>query len=509
MTLSLYDYQEEAVQACVNDLEETQLANIIMACGLGKTVVCAKTIERLYRLYGRFKVLFICDNKDILEQAAKEFKKWINFDISVGFYHGFEKTEGDFDITLATFQSLYINLDIFHADTYDMVVVDEAHHAFAPTYWEVLKHFTPLFSMGMTATHIRMDGFHTEQYWGRASVNMPLEWAIAQGHLPKLLYHMKLMDLDESKLNELVKQAQDVDAGKVSMTALNKHLFIEKQMKDWAKDIKIEMVNHDKVLVFCSSIEHCELMAKCFDNGQAFHGGNKQFKKSPEDTLDRFRKGHIKILFVVDKLGEGIHVKGVTLLVMLRITDSSVVWLQHIGRGLTGGCEQLTVLDYVGNLERLLKVEAMKNRIKSHDSKPCAKDSITISGQGYEFVSDKKQSHNILQKVKRVVQRLAGFGSDDDYGIQFMPNEELEYYTKPYHDQTAERADLMAAVWHAVEQLEKNQRDAIRLRYIEHMTYKQIGETIERSTERARNIITEGIECLRRVPTLKLFIHLN
>jgi superfamily II DNA or RNA helicase/biotin operon repressor len=358
------DYQLDAWQALWEAREQGEMSALVtLATGLGKTSVgvfdVIKFREEMREQEGRDpKVLFVCHQDRILEQAAKRFNRFAP-DLSQGYYTGVQKDE-DKDITFGTFQSLEKNIDKFDPFEYDYIIYDEAHHAQADKWHRVVKHFNPTFQLALTATPDRMDGLEIKDLFGREVYAKGLGEALAEGLLADIDYHIVFDDA--------VKEALDAGFHPKNLREMRELLEVPRRNNVIARNIqeKMEEIGAEdaKTIVFCSDIAHTQVMAKLL-GGKAYHSEMKRSER--DEVLDNFRDGDLQIICARDMFNEGIDIPEANLLVFLRSTQSKTVFEQQLGRGLRKqkGKEQVSVLDFVGNVKRLQEILDLSNAISA------------------------------------------------------------------------------------------------------------------------------------------------
>ena len=324
---------------------------VAMATGTGKTVVAGLDFRRLNLAGSAKSVLFVAHRKEILAQSLATFRT-IMRDGSFGelLVDGIKPTQ--WDAVFASIQSLNnLDLSTMPVDKFDMVIVDEFHHAAAATYERVLTHFEPRFLLGLTATPERSDGRPILQWFDNTiSAELRLWEAIDRQILSPFQYfgiH------DNTDLSAAVKWSRSTGYDVDDLTNLytaNDHRLV----------IVLEHLNRlvgdlagMKGIGFCVSIRHADYMAEKFSRA-GIPSVSVTSKDSSDDrahALQRLKSGEIKMIFAVDIFNEGVDIPDVNTILMLRPTDSPVVFLQQLGRGLrkseTKSC--LTVLDFVGN----------------------------------------------------------------------------------------------------------------------------------------------------------------
>lgn len=351
-TITPYPYQHECLHAIKNTADRGDKTGLVLlAPGLGKTVIAAFEARRRIELNPSSRCLFLCHKNEILEQAQLSFLKVFGPDVSYGFFHGQEKSAHSAQIVFGSFQTTTINLDLFDPSEFDFIVVDETHHVMAPTYLKVIRFFTPNFLLGMTATEDRTDMLDIREIYGKEIFNIPLTEALASGLLTPVDYKMMTDEIISMKKIETKK-------GKISLSLLNKMLFIPRRDEDMVEIIKNHMkeIKDPRVMVFSPSIEHCELIASLIPGAVPLH--SKVSKEEKRTRIELFRQGVFKVIVSVNMFNEAMDVPETNLVAFLRITDSQTIFFQQLGRGLRlfEGKDKVVVLDFVANWERIENV---------------------------------------------------------------------------------------------------------------------------------------------------------
>lgn len=322
---------------------------VVAATGSGKTVVAALDYLQFVESNGASRLLFVVHRKEILTQARDLFRHALS-DGSFGelWVDGHKPTR--WEHVFASIQTLNQNdilkLGIGH---FDVVIVDEIHHAMAKSYSVLFEQLEPKYLLGLTATPERNDGLDVFSYFdGRATVELRLWDALEEGLLCPFHYYAihdgtdlrcvkwgKAKGYDAAELTDIYT-ADDIWASKVIVAAKNKITDVLKM----------------KALGFCVSIRHAEFMADYFRKSgiTATALSGKSDRIFRDQVVGDFRAGKINIIFSVDIFNEGVDLPDVDTLLMLRPTESATVFLQQLGRGLrkTTNSKLLTVLDFVG-----------------------------------------------------------------------------------------------------------------------------------------------------------------
>jgi superfamily II DNA or RNA helicase/HKD family nuclease len=345
-----YPYQQEVLEklAAQREVHDNRRNLVVMATGTGKTVVAALDYRNLRRAGAVDSLLFVAHQEQILRQSRSVFRHVMADGTFGEVLVGGQRPE-QWRHVFASVQSLArFNLDDLDPARFDMVIVDEFHHAEAPTYARLLGHLRPQILLGLTATPERADGQDILHWFGgHASVDLRLWEALERQLLSPFQYFGIHDDVDLSTLQW--RRGQGYPTAELSTVYTGHH----------ARARIILQAVHDKAdpermqaLGFCVSIEHAEFMAAVFTEA----GIPARAVTSHIDDIGRreaiaaLRSGELRILFTVDLFNEGVDLPTVDTILMLRPTESATIFLQQLGRGLrlADGKACLTVLDFIG-----------------------------------------------------------------------------------------------------------------------------------------------------------------
>jgi superfamily II DNA or RNA helicase len=407
----LFNYQKPVLEKVLSDLLKYGRALMILATGLGKTIVSA-FVAKHYIDQGKRILFLYCENEG-LSQAEKTYIEILGNKIQYRrFYGNANQRDWDADkadVLFASFQSMNQGenkwYSIFNEDHFDLVVVDEAHHGQAVTYKEVIDYFDAD-RLGLTATPDREDDKDICDIFGEASYEISLAKGIANGWLSPIDYHLMSDGINTRKLKKICRDILDKKK-RISIKQLNETIFVKKRDDVIAKIIK-ERAGERKTMIFCENINHTEFFSQSFDADEmaVVHS-----KKSPEHNrvaLEKFRKREIQYISSVNKFNEAIDVPDVELTALLRATDSKTVFFQQIGRGarLIEGKKNLIVLDFVQNIERLLMLREFEDEVKQEaeklDPNDLDRDLLDVTGNGYSFYFGDIHITNILKIVDAI-----------------------------------------------------------------------------------------------------------
>lgn len=366
MDITPYSYQQEILDKLEAERKVRGYHRnlVVAATGTGKTVISALDYKR-FRKQNPDKpcrLLFVAHREEILKQSIYTFRavlKDANFgEMFVGSYKP-ESIDNLF-ISIQTFNSQSFT-EKTTSDFYDYIIVDEFHHAAAPTYQKLLSYYNPQILLGLTATPERMDGKSILPYFNnRIAAEIRLPEAIDR----KLLCPFQYFGVtDTVDLDHLKWAAGGYDKGELSrvytlsgMTANRRADLVVSSLLKYVTDI-----DDVKGLGFCVTVEHAEFMSNYF-NGRGipsmFLTGHSPDEERKEAKA-RLVKGEVRFIFVVDIYNEGVDIPEVNTVLFLRPTESLTVFLQQLGRGLrlSEDKECLTVLDFIGQANKKYNFE--------------------------------------------------------------------------------------------------------------------------------------------------------
>lgn len=323
---------------------------IVAATGTGKTVVAALDYQRLCEPSSGYRptLLFIAHRKEILAQALATYRSVLgdpNFgELFVGGERPVKKTH-----VFASIQALSRSERTSLETSWDVIVIDEFHHAEAATYQQVLATYQAGELLGLTATPERADGVDVSKFFGgRTAVELRLWDALSQDLLCPFHYYGIA---DETDLSDIKWTSSGYDPTQLSNLYTGndaRSFLIYRALRE-----KVLDPNTMRALGFCVTIEHSEYMARWFnDHGiSAMSISANTSRADRERGISDLRSGRINCIFTVDVFNEGVDIPEVDVVLMLRPTKSSTVYIQQLGRGLRRSPAKsvLTVLDFVGH----------------------------------------------------------------------------------------------------------------------------------------------------------------
>ena len=324
-------------------VENKNKALIISATGTGKTYLSAFDVKA----FNPKKLLFVVHRLNIAEKALEAFKDIFKDEKSYGIYSG-NKKELDADFVFSTVQTISKDnhLQNFANDTFDYIIIDESHRSGAESYIRLIEHFTPKFLLGMTATPERTDGNDIFRLFDHnIAYEIRLNRAMEENMLCEFHY-FGITDLIVN--NETIENTRDF---KLLASDERASRIIE----------KAELYGSDngitRGLIFCSTNEESQNLSLKFNergyktialSGESSETERKDAISNLESTDNNLKLDYI---FTVDIFNEGIDIPKINQILMLRPTDSAIIFVQQLGRGLrkANGKDYLTVIDFIGN----------------------------------------------------------------------------------------------------------------------------------------------------------------
>ena len=445
MDIAPYSYQQEILDRL--EAERTvrgYTRNLVVAAtGTGKTVISALDYKRFRKQNpgNPCRLLFVAHREEILRQSLYTFRavlKDANFgELFVGNYR--PETIDYLFLSIQTFNSQDFTSKT-SPDFYDYIIVDEFHHAAAPTYQKLLSYYQPKILLGLTATPERMDGKSILLYFNyRIAAEIRLPEAIDR----KLLCPFQYFGVtDTVDLNTLKWSAGGYDKGELSALYTFSGAVANRRADLVVSSLLKYVTDIDEVkgLGFCVTVDHAQFMSQYFND----HGIPSIFltgKSSDEErnsAKDRLVRGDIRFIFVVDIYNEGVDIPEVNTVLFLRPTESLTIFLQQLGRGLrlAENKECLTVLDFIGQANKRYNFEDKFAALLSNTSRSVTreiKDGFVSAPKGCYIQLEKKAAKYILDNIRAsygntagLVSRVASF--TEDSGLELTLANFLEYY---------------------------------------------------------------------------------
>jgi superfamily II DNA or RNA helicase len=426
-------YQQEVLDQLQSDREiHGHWKNlVVMATGTGKTIVAGLDFRRLMESGKVKSLLFVAHRKEILEQSLVTFRT-IMRDGSFGELLVDGNRPTDWTHVFGSVQSIK-NLDSekFPPDAFDMIIVDEFHHAAASTYESLLNYFKPKVLLGLTATPERTDG-QSVLHWFENGISAELRlWeAIDRQILSPFQYFGINDNVDLEAVGVSWRRGFGYDTTELSNVYTGNDArvaLVLEQMNHYVDDL-----NEMKAIGFCVSIEHAEYMAKKFNlvGVPSSAVTSKVSSEERKQTLASFRNGSIKAIFAVDIFNEGVDIPDINTLLMLRPTESATVFIQQLGRGLrkSESKKSLTVLDFVGNQNKNFRFDLKYGRLLGLGRRKlvdAVETGFPFLPTGCHFELDKVSREQVLQNLKNFLKFNKGYFVND---IRSMGEKSLSEY---------------------------------------------------------------------------------
>lgn len=321
----------------IRDLGQNK-ALVVSATGSGKTYLAAFDA----RNFDAKSLLFVVHRDAILTEAIKTFQKVFSSNRSYSLYTG--KTKDDeADFVFATNTMMAMHLDNFLPNQFEYIVLDECHHTTAITYQKIMNYFKPEFLLGLTATPERMD---QNDIFALFDNNVPYELRLRDAIINDLVVPFHYYGIRDVLVDYKNQERNKVSREIAKETNCE---FIHSQIQKYKREGKL------KAVAFCVSVAHAKSMAEAMEDlgyhTIALTGENDigQRIRAFNDLQDD--NNELEIIFTVDILNEGVDIPAINMVLFLRPTESSTIFIQQLGRGLRKypGKEYVTVLDFIGN----------------------------------------------------------------------------------------------------------------------------------------------------------------
>lgn len=413
---SLRQYQESIVEKIIFNYSNGRKKSLfIVATGLGKTVI-ASTAANLLIKKGLKKVLVLCHSVDLAQQLQKEFWSQIPKSIPTRLFMSGEPPVPIDGINFGLYQTLYGYLSGINEDAFDLIIVDEAHHALANAFSSCIDYLTPKHLIGMTATPWRGDGATIDSIFGEPIAKVSLVDGMRMGFLAKVDYRLMCDNINWDEVPKLAKKS-------LSIKDLNKRLFLPQRDEAVIESIKkacLEQAN-PRIAIFSPSKVHAEEFARKLSlAGISAASASIDDKVKRRRVLLDFAAGNLMAVTSVDVLNEGIDVPRVNVLVFLRATHSRRIFVQQLGRGLrlSPGKNKVIVLDFVTDIRRLAAVKELDKEAKE-DAKPGDVETVYLRDGLVKFNDEKSQAF-----VEAWLEDVAGLEESDEAEKLTFPESE-------------------------------------------------------------------------------------
>lgn len=445
MDIAPYSYQQEILDKLDAERKVRGYNRnlIVAATGTGKTVISALDYKRFCRQNPDkpCRLLFVAHREEILKQSMYTFRavlKDANFgEMFVGNYKP-ESIDNLF-MSIQTFNSQSFT-DKTSPDFYDYIIVDEFHHAAAPTYQKLLSYYDPHILLGLTATPERMDGKSILQYFNnRIAAEIRLPEAIDR----KLLCPFQYFGVTDSvDLDNLKWAAGGYDKGELSRIYTLSGMIADRRADLVISSLLKYVTDIDDVkgLGFCVTVEHAIFMSNYFNAHSipSMYLTGHSPDEERKEAKNRLVKGEVRFIFVVDIYNEGVDIPEVNTVLFLRPTESLTVFLQQLGRGLrlSEDKECLTVLDFIGQANKKYNFEDKFAALLSNTTRGVTReirDGFISLPKGCYIQLEKKAARYILDNIRSsygnsagLIARIATF--EEDTNQQLTLENFLDHY---------------------------------------------------------------------------------
>jgi len=364
----LRQYQVDALQAARSDIKNRGTAFIVLATGLGKTVIAGSIIDWYLSENSSAKVLVLAHTIDLVEQLERALWRHLPKNISTQQVSGQVKPDYLTGVTVATIQSAIFYIRAGFRP--DFVFVDEAHHAGAGTQFaEALDLCAAAIKLGATATPWRGDEFDVTSYFGAPSFKLGIEEGMRLGYLVDVDYRLYIDNIDWSVV-------QSLSESNLTVLDLNQKLFLpqrDEKIRDELLQVWADTRN-PRAIVFCKTIEHANRLHQVLSAIPFWRGAtvlhNGIPKAEQKSRLAKFRLGDVPMLLAVDILNEGVDIPDVNIVCFARVTHSRRIFIQQLGRGLRlspeTGKTHVVVLDFVTDIKRVAAAMDLRAQVADH-----------------------------------------------------------------------------------------------------------------------------------------------
>lgn len=337
--------QEEALKSLKKLRDNNKdKALLISATGTGKTFLSAFDVKS----FKPKRLLFIVHRRNIAEAALRSFKYLIP-NVSMGIFSGNTK-EKDSDFIFSTVQIIHKKeyREMFDRDAFDYIIIDEVHRAGAQSYQDIVDYFKPKFLLGMSATPERSDDFDIYEMFDH---NIAYEIRLMQAMEYNLLCPFHYYGITDMTIDGI--EIDDKSEFNILTSQLRVDYIIEK-INEYGYS-----GDHVHGLIFCSRKDECEKLSQLFNmrgyKTIALTGdSSEEMRQKAIDSLESNEEDSLDYIFTVDIFNEGIDIPKVNQVVMLRPTESAIVFVQQLGRGLrkNDSKEYVVIIDFIGNYEK-------------------------------------------------------------------------------------------------------------------------------------------------------------
>lgn len=384
--------QEMALQAldALHERHESR-ALLVSATGTGKTYLSALEIERRKPR----RVLYVAHRERILRASMESFERVLGDAYTYDFC-GAGHAHSEATCVFAMITTLQKHLSEYGPDDFDYIIVDEAHRVGSKGYLNLIDHFKPKFYLGMTATPSRTDHFDVYKLFNNViAYRITLQDALENDMLAPFHYFgIADLAIDEEAVDDL--------------TLLNR-LTSDERVRHVVEKIEAYTVDkaHRRGLIFCSRNEEAKELSRRFNElgyrTMALSGDDDQRER--DAAIAKLEAGELEYLFSVDIFNEGVDIPSLNQIIMLRKTQSAIVFVQQLGRGLrkSQGKEYTLVLDFIGNYQQDYLIPIALSGDRSYDKdtlRRVVKEGSTVIPGSSTISFDKVSEQRIFRALE-------------------------------------------------------------------------------------------------------------
>jgi superfamily II DNA or RNA helicase len=378
---------------------------LVAATGTGKTVIAALDYKRLCEVAGReLTLLFVAHRQEILKQSLRTYRDVLQKGAFGELFVGDHKP-ADWKHVFASVQSLAaLGTDKIKTDDFDVVVIDEFHHAEAPTYRRLIDHLQPLELLGLTATPERGDGIDVaKQFFDDRRASELRLWDALDADLLVPFHYFGVSD--DVDLSRLEWKRGSYDIGQLDALYTGNEARAGKVIRELGE--KVTSTADMRAIGFCVSVQHAVYMAEVFNRAGiasvAVSGQTDDGERAL--ALQQLRDRTINCIFAVDLFNEGLDLPEVDTILLLRPTQSATIFLQQLGRGLrrAEGKAVLTVLDFIGQQRREFRFDLRYGALTGYSRKELGKaveDEFPFLPSGSQIVLDRVAQQVVLDSIR-------------------------------------------------------------------------------------------------------------
>ena len=406
-----FSYQQQMLDELAVEREQHgRHRNLVVAAtGTGKTVVAALDYRRLCgeTSADRPRLLFVAHRKEILDQSARTYRE-VLADASFGEMYVAGARPERWEHVFASVQSLQsYGVQNIPADAFDVVVIDEFHHAQAPTYRRLLDHLQPRELLGLTATPERADGVDVRVAFfdGRTATELRLWDALGKDLLCPFHYFAVADGTDLRRVSWSRGRYDELELSGVYTGNRARAAVVLRNLRE-----KIINPAGMRALGFCVSVAHAQFMAHAFNEAgiPALAVSGQTAPQDRQRALEDLTSRRVNVLFAADLFNEGLDLPDVDTVLFLRPTESATVFMQQLGRGLrrTPTKPVLTVLDFVGHHRREFRFDTKLRALTGQTRRGVEREverGFPFLPSGCQIVMDRQAQSLILENLRSQV----------------------------------------------------------------------------------------------------------